>query len=332
MVRKSRKRRRRKKCRRIMSEKCFLGIDTSNYTTSMAFCTEDGRVIANLKYPLPVKEGERGLRQSDAVFLHTKNLPVLYESAREMFEKDQLLAVGVSAYPRTQEGSYMPCFLAGVASAKALSVALDIPCFSFSHQNGHIMAAVYSSGASELLLGREFLAFHVSGGTTEVLLVHPHGADFRCEVVGGTVDIHAGQAIDRVGVAMGLRFPCGAELEQLALRYSGKIPRHRICVKNGFCNLSGVENIALEMLRNGASHEETAAFVLDFIGRTLVEMTTFVRQRYPGLPIVYGGGVMSCGLLKARLEGENVWFAEPSFSSDNAAGISCLARLVFRNL
>jgi N6-L-threonylcarbamoyladenine synthase len=312
-----------------MREPCFLGVDTSNYTTSLAFCKEGGEIAANLKCPLPVKEGEKGLRQSDAVFLHTKNLPILYEMAKEYFEIYEPKAIGVSAYPRTKEGSYMPCFLAGVASAKALSAALGIPCFDFSHQNGHIMAALVSSGAESSLFGREFAAFHVSGGTTEVLLVHPNGNDFLCDIIGGTADINAGQAIDRVGVALGLSFPCGAALERLALSFEGKLPTRRICVKDGFCNLSGLENMALEMKNKGASAEAVAAFVLDFIGRTLVALTDFVREKYPDIPIVYSGGVMSCSILKNMLVGKDVFFAEPSFSADNAAGIAALTRRAF---
>ncbi|MBQ7380475.1 MAG: peptidase M22 [Clostridia bacterium] len=312
-----------------MREPCYLGIDTSNYTTSLAFCKKSGEVVANLKLPLPVKEGEKGLRQSDAVFLHTKNLPVLFESAREYFEAYEPVAVGVSATPRTQEGSYMPCFLAGVATAKALAASHGIPCLEFSHQNGHIMAALVSSGACDSLFGKEFVAFHISGGTTEVVLVRPNGNDFSCEIIGGTLDISAGQAIDRVGVALGLSFPCGAALEKLALAYEGKPFLKKGCVKDGYCNLSGLENMALAMIQKGSAKEEIAAFVLYVVGWTLMEMTVCVREKYPNIPIVYSGGVMSCSILKKMLSGKDRYFAEPSFSSDNAAGIACLTRRAF---
>ena len=226
----------------------------------------------------------------------------------------------------------MPCFLAGVATAKALSVSHGIPCLEFSHQNGHIMAALVSSGAFDRLLDREFVAFHVSGGTTEVLLVRPNGHDFRCEIVGGTLDINAGQAIDRVGVALGLSFPCGAALEKLALSYEGKPFTKKGCVKDGYCNLSGLENMALAMIQKGNAKEEIAAFVLSFVGRTLVELTASVREKHPSIPVVYSGGVMSCSILKRMLEGDGCYFAEPSFSSDNAAGIAHLTRRNFLNI
>lgn len=310
-----------------MSKPCFLGIDTSNYTTSLAFCSEEGEIVANLKCPLPVKEGERGLRQSDAVFLHTRNLPILFERAREWFHLYRPMAIGVSAVPRTVEGSYMPCFLAGKASAYALSAALDVPVYELSHQNGHIAAALYSSGAPESVWENEFVAFHVSGGTTEVVAVRPHRGDFRCELIGGTLDMNAGQAIDRVGVAMGLAFPCGPEMERLALAVGGKKSSGiKVSVKDGKCNLSGLENKAVKLFRETGDKGKTAKFVLEFIAETLARITEDVRAVYPTLPVVYSGGVMSCSIIQKRLAGKGTYFAEPQFSADNAAGIALLAR------
>ena len=218
-------------------KKCFVGFDTSNYTTSVAICDEDGKVLANLKRPLPVAEGQRGLRQSDAVFAHIKNLPELSRELAESLCGYEPIAVGVSSKPRDAEGSYMPCFLSGVAAANSFAAARGIPLYEFSHQSGHIAAALYSAGKLDLLGSTRFTAFHVSGGTTEVLLVSTDNGKISEELVAYTADINAGQAIDRVGVEMGLKFPCGAELERLAAQYTGKIKKHNICVKDGICNL-----------------------------------------------------------------------------------------------
>ena len=220
-------------------KKCFVGFDTSNYTTSIAVCGEDGSVIANLKRPLPVAEGQRGLRQSDAVFAHIKNIPELTRELAEVIADLEPIAVGVSVRPRDVEGSYMPCFLAGIAAANSFAAARGIPIYEFSHQSGHIAAALCSAGRLDMLGRNRFLAFHVSGGTTEALLVSADNGSFSEELVAYTADINAGQAIDRVGVEMGLKFPCGAELERLAAEYQGKIKKHKICVNNGICNLSG---------------------------------------------------------------------------------------------
>lgn len=309
-----------------MIKPCFLGIDTSNYTTSLAIADEHGNIVANLKIPLSVKDGDRGLRQSDAVFQHTKNLPEIFSAAENFLREYKPLAVGVSTSPRSQVGSYMPCFLAGKSAAYAVAKSLGAPLFELSHQNGHVMAAAYSGGVREELLSKPFLAFHVSGGTTEALLVYPDGVDFKCEIIGGTKDINAGQAIDRVGVAMGLNFPCGAELERLALGFDAKLTKPKICVEDGYCNLSGLENKALELYKQTDNKNLVAAYVLDFVGATLESITRDIKKKYGSYPVVYSGGVMSCSILQKRLKKENAYFAEPRFSADNAAGIALLCR------
>lgn len=313
-------------------EQCFVGIDTSNYTTSVAVCDIDGRVIANLKAPLTVKSGERGLRQSDAVFAHTKNLPNLMDELSVILKKYEPIAVGVSATPRMAEGSYMPCFLSGIAAAHSFVAAQGLPIYTTAHQNGHVMAALYSSGKTAELLKNRFLAFHVSGGTTEALLVEPRadGKLFDIELVGETEDINAGQAIDRVGVMLGIDFPAGRELEKLAKNYNGRTEKKNITVKNCRCNLSGVENIAKKLYDNGESNEKIAAFTFDFIQRTLSEMASQILQKYGEMPILFAGGVMSNKLMRAELSKRfEAYFAEPEFSADNAAGVALLCRFAY---
>lgn len=304
----------------------YIGIDTSNYTTSCAlFETEECRFYSNVKRLLGVAEGERGLRQSDAVFAHIKNLPSVTAEALADIEPEALGAVGVSATPRDSEGSYMPCFLSGEAAASTLANAVKKPLHRFSHQAGHVMAAVWSSGSPDLL-SREFIAFHVSGGTTELLYVRPRaGVGFDIEKLGGTLDLNAGQCIDRVGVAMGLDFPCGPKLEELALANTQLLSKPKLSVKGCECNLSGVENKAAKLLADGKSREFVAAYVLDFIARTLIELT---KNALDGnrLPVLYAGGVMSNSIIKDMISrrGFDARFAEPKFSSDNAAGCALL--------
>ena len=313
---------------------CFVGIDTSNYTTSVAIADGDGNVIANVKRPLPVKEGECGLRQSDAVFAHVKNLPDAMREAKEYLTPDsKIMAIGVSAFPRDAEGSYMPCFLAGVGAAEAMSAGCGAPVLRFSHQNGHVMAAAYSSGHAKELLQAPFAAFHVSGGTTEMLYVTPRQNGFAVELIGETLDLNAGQAIDRVGVMMGLHFPCGKELEALAAKNEKPLPRPRVSVKDGGCHLSGLQNLAEKLWRESGDAAYVSAFVLSFIGETLAQMTAHLDRLYPGLPSVYAGGVMSNRYLQQVLgKRPNTYFAEPQFSADNAAGTALLCRRSFLNL
>lgn len=310
----------------------ILGIDTSNYTTSMALCTLDGKVVLNLKKLLPVAEGERGLRQNDALFAHTKNLPEVSEGLKEFlntsYPERKIVAIGYSASPRDVEGSYMPCFLSGVAVAQAISATVGCPTYAFSHQSGHIMAALYSAQMTHLLDGDErFAAFHVSGGTTEMLLVSPKPEGFEVEQIGGTADINAGQAIDRAGVMMGMRFPCGREMEALlADKYIAPV-RTKICVKGLECNLSGLENLSAKLYRECDDKARVSAYCFDFVADTLCKLTENLRAVYNNIPIIYAGGVMSNKRIGSRLaKFENTYFSAPEFSSDNAAGVALLCR------
>ena len=311
-----------------MKRQLFLGIDTSNYTTSVAVVDAEG-VVANIKRPLPVKEGERGLRQSDALFAHIKNLPDALNEAREYISSGELTAIGVSEKPRNIEGSYMPCFLAGVCAAESASAATGAPLYRFSHQCGHIMAALLSSGRVDLIESG-FPAFHISGGTTELLSVRPSSAGFLTQIVGGTSDLNAGQVIDRIGVYMGLRFPAGRELERLALLYEKKPPKRIPSVKDMTASLSGLENLAISLYEETADKALVSLFVLTYIGEAISKISENYVKKYGDTPFLYAGGVMSNTIIKNMLSSRfDAHFAEPSLSSDNAVGVAELSRRAY---
>ncbi len=299
---------------------CFLGIDTSNYTTSLALCDEES-VLMNEKIILDVKQGERGLRQSDALFHHINNLPKLAEK----IGKNNITAIGCSVSPRDESGSYMPVFKAGECLAECLGKIMGVPVYKFSHQSGHIAAAAYSADCMNLLDDR-FNVFHVSGGTTEILLCDK----MNITKIGGTLDLNAGQAIDRTGVLLGMKFPCGPVLERQALQ--GKMPEKvKICVNGLDCNLSGLENKVLKLIQKNNCKEDISLYALTFIEQTLDRLSGNLREKFD-LPILYAGGVMSNKMLRQTLsKRENTFFAEPIFSSDNASGVSLLARKAYNS-
>ena len=309
----------------------FLGIDTSNYTTSVALYDSATGLIAQQKKLLPVREGQLGLRQSDAVFHHTAQLHTLFAELMSDVDPREIAAIGASTRPRPIDGSYMPCFTVGENTAKILSSALRVPLFEYSHQEGHIAAALYSSKRDDLF-DREFLAFHVSGGTTEAVIVKGDGFGFSVEPAAKTLDLNAGQAVDRVGLMLGLRFPCGMELERLAAQNAGKI-KVRPTLKGCDCCLSGVENRCQKLIKEGRSREYVAAFCIEYIRVTLAAMTDAVFETHGVMPVVYAGGVMSNKMIKNSFEEKyNAVFAEPVFSSDNAAGIAYLCFRKFNNV
>lgn len=301
----------------------YLGIDTSNYTTSAAVYGEGA--VKQSKMLLPVKKNEKGIRQSDAVFHHTGQLPQVISKVVD--SRTKITAVGVSEKPRNESGSYMPCFTVGLSSAKIISNVLSVPLYCFSHQQGHIAAALY--GADKLdLIDEQFIAFHISGGTTEALLVSPSDENIiNTQIIAGTLDLNAGQAVDRVGVMLGLQFPCGKQLEQLALNCNENI-RIKPTLKGSNCCLSGVENICKRFFDEGRPSEYIALYVLRYIQNTVAEMTRRLVAEYGGLKIVYAGGVMSNSIIKASLQKEfDCFFAPAEFSCDNAVGAAVLASI-----
>lgn len=299
----------------------FLGLDTSNYTTSVALY--NGADTVQKKKMLTVKEGERGLRQSDAVFQHTVNMPGLLEE----LDLDEIKAVGVSDKPRNIEGSYMPCFLVGVNTAVAVSKTAGVPLYRTSHQVGHILAALYSADKLNLINER-FIAFHLSGGTTEALLVTPHKDEIiKAEIIAESLDLKAGQAIDRAGVMMGMHFPCGKELDTLS-KCSTEEFKFRPSMKGLNCSLSGVENKAKQLLDSGASKEDISRFVLTAVVSSVDAMLDGIIKEYDNLPVIFSGGVSSNSMLNQVITDKyGAFFAKPEFSLDNAAGTAIFAAL-----
>ena len=306
----------------------YLGIDTSNYTTSAAvYISEENRIVQAKKL-LPVKEGELGLRQSDAVFHHTKQLPDMIEQLSAQYSDISPSVVTASARPRNIEGSYMPCFLVGEGFGRSLAAVEHIPLYTTSHQIGHILAALYSADRLDLIR-QPFIAFHVSGGTTVCLFCEPDEEEvLRITEAGTSLDLKAGQAVDRTGVMLGLRFPCGPELEKLAAGADKRI-KTKAVLKDGNCCLSGVENKCRTMLEKGESPENIARYCLDTIAETIAAMTSSALERYGSLPLVFAGGVMSDVIIRDRLleKFPGADFAEPQFSCDNAAGTAIFGYL-----
>lgn len=299
-----------------------IGIDTSNYTTSIAFF--DGEGGENCSRLLPVRQGELGLRQSDAVFAHIKSLPELSGRLFSHIRKDTITAVGVSTRPRAVEGSYMPCFMVGYSHAKLLSDALGVPLVEVSHQQGHVAASLWSAGRMDLM-EETHLAWHLSGGTTELLLVEPEGRNVKCTRIGGTTDISAGQLIDRTGQLLELPFPSGKHLDSLSRKAAGK-DVFRVKCRNSEFSLSGVQNKVQQFYAACADPAETAAYALRCVAGAVYQATAQALEAYPGLSVVFSGGVASNSMLRELTATLYPVFAQPQFSTDNAMGVAVLTK------
>lgn len=298
-----------------------IGFDTSNYTTSVAWF--DGAHGASGGRLLEVKEGALGLRQSDALFQHVKKLPLVLD---ELIEEDQLefTAVGASIRPRSVEGSYMPCFLAGESAGRVLARTLQVPFYSFSHQEGHIAAAAWSADRMDLL-DKPLLVWHLSGGTTELLLAGPDkNGGVIARRIGGSSDLSAGQLIDRAGVRLGLPFPAGKMLDTLS-KNAARDFSFPVKVRDFTFSLSGMENRMNALLESGETPENIAGFVLRTVAHAVEEASLQAMRAYPGLPLLCSGGVSSNSLIRHVLTTScKALFAAPAYSRDNAMGIAVL--------
>ena len=297
-----------------------VGFDTSNYTTSIAWF--DGAHGVNCSKLLPVRQGELGLRQSDAVFSHIKGLPELSGRLFSHADWNDVQAIGVSTRPRAVEGSYMPCFMVGYSHAKLLADLHKIPLFEVSHQQGHVAASLWSAGRMDLM-DVPHLAWHLSGGTTELLLVEPDSKNVKCTKIGGTTDISAGQLIDRTGQLLQLPFPAGKHLDTLS---SAAQNREVFPVKcNDFSfSLSGIQNKVTEFHAKHQNAVETAAYALRCVCCAVQKATHNAQKAYPGLSVVFSGGVASNSMLRSVMLPEGAVFCEPCYSTDNAMGVAVL--------
>lgn len=319
---------------------CIIGIDTSNYKTSLALTDFKGDILFDSRKPLIVKQGERGLRQSHALFQHMDNLPVLISSLFREIRRDRIGAVAVSDRPRPVEGSYMPVFKAGINFGRVIADSLEVPFYAFSHQEGHIEAVKHHSVFSD---DHELLVYHLSGGTCELL----HVKDNQIEIVGGSKDISFGQVIDRVGVSLGMGFPAGEEMDRLATEIAAdhqkgtliKASRFntekkdiltRIPMDGLFINLSGLETQCQRGLKKGIPSEQIISELFQKISDCICQLTKKAVEETGCEKILFSGGVSGSTYLKttisrffsdSRIE---ICFGEPALSADNAVGISLL--------
>ena len=311
-----------------MQQEVFLGIDTSCYTTSAALIDREGVLVAEARKILDVKEGRCGLQQSEMVFQHTRNLPVLIEN---IFSKGdyKIVGIGVSGYPRPIEGSYMPAFLAGLSVARSLSAAIRAPLSIISHQENHLEAGVWSAGGPD---ADRFLLLHASGGTTDLLLAEKK-PDKRYDLtqIGGSMDLHAGQFVDRVGVALGLHFPTGIELEKLAATATEMVDLP-VAVKKLDVSLSGPATAALRKLESGADKAALALGVEHALAETFARMLRNGAAAYDVHDVLLVGGVASNSYIRSHVTERlakrrvKVWVPEARFSCDNASGCAAFAR------
>lgn len=374
-----------------MSQRVYLGIDTSCYTTSVAIMDEAGALLGEARQILSVRPGRCGLQQSEMVFQHTRNLPRLMEEAMGQVigcvktgagsvanglaiadeastagasglaglavAGHELAAIGVSGYPRPLEGSYMPAFLAGLSVARSVAAVTGAQVEVISHQENHLEAGLWSAGGPDV---DRFLLLHASGGTTDVLLAErQQNGRYRITEVGGSMDLHAGQFVDRIGVALGLQFPTGPALEALAEKALARTAEVSACVSEQSVasvseadagaalmvelpvsvrklqvSLSGPCTAALRKLEAGAEPAALALGVEHALAETFARVLRNGAQEYRVRDVLLVGGVGSNNYIRQHVERKlaklrypvRLWVPEGRYSCDNATGCAAFAR------
>ena len=321
--------------KRSGEEPVVIGFDTSNYRTSVAAVTLDGEILVNHRELLPVSDGERGLRQSDAVFAHIRQLRHCEEELRRTLRGRRIAAAAASTKPRDGETSYMPVFQVGYSAASLLAASLDVPFYGTTHQRGHLAAALQGTGLEN---AEHLLAIHLSGGTTDLLALDGE----KLVQIGGSADLHAGQLVDRAGVAMGLGFPAGEQLERLAVRGRSEGRLGCSMEDNGrICHFSGAETRVMQWIREESMpREDIAREMYDLLARTLIRMLQAGEEATGIRSALITGGVAASVLLRQMLEERRkktrncpeIFFGRPEMSGDNAVGVALIGAKRYKTL
>lgn len=310
----------------------YMGIDTSAYTTSVAVIDEKRNLIFDGRNMLKVKHGDRGLRQQEAVFQHINNLPSLINLLSNEVDISRIRTVSASTKPRNNKESYMPVFKVAQGQAFVISKILEAEYKEFSHQEGHIAAGILGSNMNH---SKRFLAFHISGGTTELLYIEDNMKNYNIKIIGGTKDISAGQLIDRIGVKLGLLFPCGREMDILSsngLIINKKLP---ISIDETWVNFSGAETFFYRLVEDKLySKNDISNSVFNCIAESLVNIVIQAIKIYDVNDILIIGGVAANMFLRKVFDEKinksglgNVYFPITNYCTDNAIGIAYLGAI-----
>lgn len=309
----------------------IIGIDTSCYTTSIAAISLDRQIILNKKIMLKVDKDSKGLRQSEAVFQHVKNLGKISEDIKDKLKNHNIVGVCASKNPRPTANSYMPVFTVGENFAKLLASINNCSYFETTHQENHIESSLFNLNLKNK---EKFIAVHMSGGTTEIILISKNNTNYNLEIIGGTKDISVGQLIDRIGVKLSYDFPCGSHIDRKACDFNGKIEKGiKTSVKEGFMNLSGIENQINKIIDNEyykGMEDYLSKLLMDTIVRCMTKAIEYLSNKYLIDEVVFAGGVSASKYiskeLTIRLEKKKIksYFTEPSLATDNAVGCALI--------
>lgn len=306
-----------------MSEVKILGIETSCDDTGAAVVSNGINMLSNVvSSVLDLHSTFGGVVPEIASRSHVELLtPVIAQALVEA----NLVGSRPDAIAATVGPGLIGPLLVGVSAAKAMALMWDVPFIGVNHLEGHL----YSSFLEEPDLEFPLIVLLVSGGHTMLILMEGRG---RYRILGETIDDAAGEAFDKVARMMGLGYPGGPVIDQLASEGDPKaINFPRAVMHDGYnFSFSGVKTAVMNFLRKNPDYE-VADVCASFQEAVVDALTTKARQavrEFGAKGIALGGGVAANSSLRERTcdigIAENVRAFLPSRSMcvDNAAMIA----------
>lgn len=309
----------------------ILAIESSCDETSVAVVENGRNVLSNIiSSQIEIHTLYGGVVPEIASRHHLENINAVTEQALEEAGVNigQIDAVAVTMGP-----GLVGALVIGIAHAKAISLACDIPLIGVNHMHGHISAAYIENADLE----PPFMALVVSGGHTNILEVTDYNC---CEILGSTRDDAAGEAFDKVARVIGLGYPGGPKIDRISDEGNpDAVEFKRVFLEKGSLDFSfsGIKTQVLNYVNSEkqAGREINPADIAAGFQQAVIDVivTKAVNAAYDGGRdrLVMAGGVASNRHLRAAMEkacaekGIKLYVPSPVLCTDNAAMIGCAA-------
>jgi len=304
-----------------------LGVETSCDETSVAIVKDGKQVLANVVFSqIAIHEEFGGVVPEVASRHHVGKLTFVFEQA---LQQAQLNASDIDLVAVTSEPGLIGSLLVGIISAEAFALANNIPIIYVNHLTGHIYANYLESD-----FYFPIIALVVSGGHTELVLMRDH---YDFEILGKTMDDAVGEAYDKVGRVMGLPYPGGKYVDQLALQGTFRYQLQLVYLDKDSYNFSfsGLKSAVINLINQSKMKNEElnladlAASFQTVATTVLVDKTIQAAQEYNAKHIIVAGGVAANrglrNLMKekvSQLPGVVLTFPSFEYCTDNAAMIA----------
>ena len=320
-----------------MNEPIILGIESSCDDTSAAIINGN-KILSNIAANQTVHQEYGGVVPELASRAHQQNIiPVVEKS----FTKANIQQKDISAIGFTRGPGLLGSLLVGTSFAKSLAMSLDVPLIEVNHLQAHILCH-FIEDANPMPPKFPFLCLTVSGGHTMIVLVKDY---FDMEIIGKTIDDAAGEAFDKIGKIMGLDYPAGPIIDNLAkLGNPNAFTFGKPKLENYDYSFSGIKTSVLYFLQKQLKEnpnfiqenvENLCASVQKTIIDVLMKKLEKAAKDYDVKEVAIAGGVSANSGLREAMQnnveklGWNVYIPKFEYTTDNAAMIAMVAKLKF---